>query len=104
MRIGSDTREVLRQTAKDFGISEACLHRWLEFADVEDRIRTGVTSAEQPFSDRDWDDAHLINTAVDIHHDDPTSCSAQGIAVGVLEGAGLVLRAGPPVHDDFVDP
>lgn len=26
----------LRQIAKDFGISEACLHRWLKFADRED--------------------------------------------------------------------
>jgi hypothetical protein len=25
----------LRQIAKDFGISEACLHRWLKLADVE---------------------------------------------------------------------
>ncbi|MGQ0745041.1 MAG: transposase, partial [Acidimicrobiales bacterium] len=25
----------LRQVAKDFGISEACLHRWLKLADVE---------------------------------------------------------------------
>jgi putative transposase len=24
-----------------------------------------------PISQRDWDDAHLINAAVDIHHDDP---------------------------------
>ena len=24
-----------------------------------------------PVSDRDWDDAHLINAALDIHHDDP---------------------------------
>ena len=24
-----------------------------------------------PVTDRDWDDAHLINTAIDIHHDDP---------------------------------
>ena len=24
-----------------------------------------------PVTDRDWDDAHLINAAVDIHHDDP---------------------------------
>ena len=22
-------------------------------------------------SDRDWDDAHLINTAYDVHYDDP---------------------------------
>jgi putative transposase len=24
-----------------------------------------------PVSDRDWADAHLINAAIDIHHDDP---------------------------------
>ena len=24
-----------------------------------------------PVTDRDWDDAHLINAAIDIHHDDP---------------------------------
>lgn len=24
-----------------------------------------------PLSQRDWDDAHLINAAIDIHHDDP---------------------------------
>ena len=24
-----------------------------------------------PISDRDWADAHLINAAIDIHHDDP---------------------------------
>jgi transposase-like protein len=32
----------LRQIAKDFGISEACLHRWLKIADREDGVdRTG---------------------------------------------------------------
>ena len=36
----------LTQIAKDFGISEACLHRWLKVADVEDRVRPGVTAAE----------------------------------------------------------
>ena len=25
-----------------------------------------------PVSDRDWDDAHLINAALDVHADDPT--------------------------------
>jgi transposase len=34
------------QIAKDFGISEACLHRWLKIADVDDGIRPGVTTAE----------------------------------------------------------
>lgn len=36
----------LAQTAKDFGISESCLHRWLKQADVEDGVRPGVTTAE----------------------------------------------------------
>jgi transposase len=36
----------LSQIAKDFGISESCLHRWLKLADVDDGIRPGVTSQE----------------------------------------------------------
>jgi transposase len=34
------------QVAKDFGISEACLHRWLKLADVEDGIRPGLTATD----------------------------------------------------------
>ena len=34
----------LSQIAKDFGISEWCLHRWLKLADVDDGVRPGVTS------------------------------------------------------------
>ena len=36
----------LAQIAKDFGISESCLHRWLKLADVDDGVRPGVTSQE----------------------------------------------------------
>jgi transposase len=36
----------IAQVAKDFGISEACLHRWLKLADVEDGVRPGTTSSE----------------------------------------------------------
>jgi transposase len=36
----------LSQIAKDFGISESCLHRWLKIADVDEGIRPGVTSSE----------------------------------------------------------
>ena len=36
----------LSQIAKDFGISESCLHRWLKLADVDDGARPGVTSGE----------------------------------------------------------
>ena len=31
---------------KDFGVSEACLHRWLKMAEVEDGPRPGITQAE----------------------------------------------------------
>jgi transposase len=31
----------IRQVAKDFGISEACLHRWLKIADREDGVDSG---------------------------------------------------------------
>jgi transposase len=36
----------ISQVAKDFGISESCLHRWLQAADVEDGVRPGVRAAE----------------------------------------------------------
>jgi transposase len=36
----------LSQIAKDFGISESCLHRWLKLAGVGDGVRPGVTSGE----------------------------------------------------------
>jgi len=37
----------LAQVAKDFGISESCLHRWLKLEDIEDGVRPGLTVAEQ---------------------------------------------------------
>jgi transposase-like protein len=36
----------LLQVAKDFGISESCLHRWLAQDDVEQGNRPGVTASE----------------------------------------------------------
>lgn len=36
----------LMQIAKDFGISESCLHRWMRLADIDDGVRPGVTSQE----------------------------------------------------------
>ncbi len=80
-----------------------------------------------PVSQRDWDDAHLINAAVDIHHDDPAFgyrfiadqihergltagenrvarlCSQQRIWSVFAKKRGLNRKAGPPVHDDLVD-
>jgi transposase len=36
----------LSQIAKDFGISEGCLHGWLKKADIEDGARPGPTAVE----------------------------------------------------------
>ena len=36
----------LRQIAKDFGISESCLHRWLQQADIDDGVKPGLTTSE----------------------------------------------------------
>ncbi len=82
---------------------------------------------KQPVSQRDWDDAHLINAAYDIHHDDPAFgyrfiadqlhergltagenrvarlCSQQRIWSVFAKKRGLNRKAGPPVHDDLVD-
>jgi transposase InsO family protein len=80
-----------------------------------------------PVSQRDWDDAHLINAAYDIHRDDPAFgyrfiadelrerglqagenrvarlCSQQRIWSVFAKKPGLNRKAGPPVHDDLVD-
>lgn len=80
----------------------------------------------QPVSQRDWDDAHLIDAAYDIHADDPAfgyrfiadELPARGIRAGENRVArlfsqqriwsvfakkrGLNRKAGPPVHDDLV--
>jgi putative transposase len=81
---------------------------------------------KNPVSQRDWDDAHLINAALDIHRDDPAFgyrfiadelaeagivagrnrvarlCSAQRIWSVFAKKRGLNRKAGPPVHDDLV--
>jgi transposase InsO family protein len=80
-----------------------------------------------PVSQRDWDEAHLINAAIDIHHDDPAFgyrfiadelaaagikasenrvarlCSQQRIWSVFAKKRGLARKAGPPVHDDLVN-
>jgi len=37
----------LSRIAKDFGISESCLHRWVKRAEIEDGVREGLTLAEE---------------------------------------------------------
>ena len=80
-----------------------------------------------PVSQRDWDDAHLMNAALDVHADDPAFgyrfiadelkdaghvvserrvwriCSEQGIWSVFSKKRGLNRKAGPPVHDDLVE-
>lgn len=36
----------ITQIAKDFGISQSCLTRWLKLADIEDGNRPGATQQE----------------------------------------------------------
>jgi putative transposase len=79
-----------------------------------------------PVSQRDWDDAHLINAAIDVHRDDPAFgyrfiadelpargitagenrvarlCSLQRIWSVFSKQSGLGRKAGPLVHDDLV--
>ena len=79
-----------------------------------------------PVSQRDWDDAHLINAAVDIHHDDPEFgyrfitdelpaygitasrnrvnrlCTVQRLWSVHSPKRGRNRRPGPPVYDDLV--
>ena len=81
----------------------------------------------RPVTDRDWDDAHLINAAIDIHHHDPEfgyrfiadELPARGIVAGRnrvhrlcstarlfsahSKKRGTARRPGPPVHDDLVE-
>lgn len=81
---------------------------------------------QNPVSRRDWDEAHLINAALDVHADDPAfgyrfiadELAAAGITAGENKVArlcsqqqiwsvfakrrGLTRKAGPPVHDDLV--
>ncbi len=37
----------MSQIAKDFGISESRLHRWVRRAEIEDGVRDGLTLAEE---------------------------------------------------------
>jgi len=37
----------LSQVARDFGISESCLHRWVRRAEIERGTREGLTLAEE---------------------------------------------------------
>jgi len=81
-----------------------------------------------PVTQRDWDNAHLINAARDIHGDDPAFgyrfiadeieaesgiaaserrvwrlCSQERIWSVFSKKRGLNRKAGPPIHDDLAE-
>jgi hypothetical protein len=57
---------------------------------------------KNPVSQRDWDDAHLINAALDVHRDDPAfgyrliadELPARGIAAGRTGSPGCAPSSG----------
>jgi len=97
-------------TCRVLGISRQAYYQWVR----------------DPVSQRDWDDAHLIDAALEIHADDPADgyrfiadelarrgftasenrvwriCSMQQIFSLHAEKKGRSSPAGPPVHDDLV--
>jgi transposase-like protein len=46
VRVARDSDSSVAQVAKDFGISESCLHRWLALDDIEQGKRPGVSVSE----------------------------------------------------------
>jgi putative transposase len=97
-------------TCRVLGFSKQAFYQW----------------CRDPVPQRDWDEAHLINAALDIHRDDPAFgyrfiadelavaglkagenrvarlCSQQRIWSVFSKKRGLNRKAGPPVHDDLV--
>lgn len=45
-RVARSSEASVVEVAKDFGISESCLHRWLAADDVEQGKRPGVSASE----------------------------------------------------------
>ena len=97
-------------TCRVLGFSKQAFYKW----------------SAAPVTDRDWADAHLINAAIDVHHDDPEfgyrfiadELPARGITAGRnrvnrlctqqrlfsvhAKKRGTGRKPGPPVHDDLV--
>jgi putative transposase len=98
-------------TCRVLGFSKQAFYKWLA----------------EPVCQRDWDDAHLNNAALDIHHDDPEFgyrfiadelatlgirasrnrvnrlCTLQRIFSVHSKKRGTGRTPGPPVHDDLVE-
>ncbi|MFJ2610537.1 IS3 family transposase [Streptomyces sp. NPDC087425] len=107
---GAPVRVPVAVTCRVLGLSRQAYYQW----------------CAAPFSQRDYDDAHLINAALEIHADDPADgyrfiadelarrgftasenrvwriCSMQQIFSLHAKKKGRSRKAGPPVHDDLV--
>ena len=46
VRVARRGEQPLVQIARDFGISEGCLHNWMKRADIDDGVRPGLTATE----------------------------------------------------------
>lgn len=156
VRVSRQGNAALRQVAGDLGISEGCLLNWLNAADVvrsglteaepgelrDTKRRNRVLEQENEIlrrvaafykwkantvSDRDWDDAHLINVLREIHDEDPAFgcqfivdelerrgitasdnrvqrlCHKEHIWSALAKKRGLSRLAGAPVHDDRLE-
>lgn len=106
----SPVRVPVAVTCRVLGFSKQAYYQWLK----------------GPVTDRDWNEAHLANAAMDIHTDDPAFgyrfiadelaeaghqaserrvwrvCSAHGVFSAFGKRKGRRPRPGPPVHDDHV--
>ncbi|MGW4490351.1 IS3 family transposase [Amycolatopsis sp. NPDC004368] len=107
---GARVRVPVAVTCRVLGISRQAYYQW----------------QSSPVCQRDWDDAHLIDAALEIHADDPADgyrfiadelarrgftasenrvwriCSMQRIFSVHAKKKGRSRMAGPPVHDDLV--
>lgn len=109
--LAADRRIPVAVTCRVLGFSKQAYYAW----------------RRDPVSQRDWNNAHLINAAHDIHRDEPgfgyrfiadeieaeagisaserrvwRLCSQQRIWSTFSKKRGLNRKAGPPVHDDLV--
>jgi putative transposase len=109
---GAHVRVPVAVTCRVLKIAKQPYYRWLK----------------DPVSDRDWDDAHLVDAARDAHTEDPAFgyrliadeladlgfdaserrvwrlCSQNGVVSTIArKKRGKGTRPGPPVHDDLVN-
>lgn len=107
---GARIRVPVAVTCRVLGFSKQAYYQW----------------RKDPVCQRDWDEAHLVNAARDVHVDDPgfgyrfiadelasqgftaserriwRVCSAHGIFSVFGKKRGRAPKSGPPVHDDLV--